>query len=176
MGIYAQNIKKDKLSTTQQITTLFLEDISEFGDQNESLYLQDEAIVIKIFLTTYYLETPNITIADYLSSLLERKIPNLNTITRAIYRSMEKNLTSYKNKRKNILSKSKKIIPKQEDLEYIFKNYKLDRTNMIVQYYICFHGVSLKMRLIDFLDLTTQENIPNLKFTDIEIIRQQNKK
>lgn len=176
MGIYAQNIKKDKLSTTQQITTLFLEDISEFGDQNESLYLQDEAVVIKIFLATYYLETPNITLEDYLSALLEKKIPNLNTITRAIYRSMEKNLTSYKNKRKNILSKSKKNIPKQEDLEYIFKNYKLDRTNMIVQYYICFHGVSLKMRLIDFLDLTTQENIPNLKLTDIEIIRQQNKK
>ena len=176
MAIYKQNTK-DKIGTTEQVTRLFLEDIKNFGINQHNLYLQDEAIVIKILLATYHMDDPDLTVGQYLTAVSEKKMPSIIAITRAIYRAMDSNLPKYKEARKLALESIQSLRPDVTKIELLVNQYNIDknRTDLIVQYYIENYAITRNSRVVDWLDLTAQTDVPSLVFIDLSIMRKLNK-
>jgi len=176
MAIYKQNLQ-DNIGTTEQITRILLDDITNFGNTENSLYRQDEAIIMKILLATYHMDNPNLTVGAYLEDVSNKRTPSIIAVTRAIYRSMSDNLPSYKNTRKEALKKTQIIRPDDARIKLIVEEYETDlnRTSLIVQYYISFHEITKNTRVVDWLDIVAKVNVPSLGFIDISIMRKQDK-
>ena len=176
MAIYKQNMQ-DNIGTTEQITRMFLTDIESFGDTENSLYRQDEAIIMKILLATYHMDNPDLTVGAYLEAVSNKKIPSIIAVTRAIYRSMSDNLPSYKESRKKNLEQIQQARPDNEKIKVTVEEYEnsLNRTDMIVQYYINFHDITKNTRVVEWLDTVAKLEVPSLGFIDLSIMRKQDK-
>jgi len=176
MAIYKQN-SQSNIGTTDQVTKILLDDVNNFGDTDMSLYKQDEAIIMKILLATYHMDNPDITVGAYLESVFQKHTPSIIAVTRAIYRSISDNLPSYKEKRKLALEIVQQVRPEKDKIEYIVDKYSLDlnRTSLIVQYYIDYHGITKNTRIVDWLDIAAKPEIPSLGFIDISIMRKEDK-
>jgi len=176
MAIYKQNAK-DTIGTTEQITRLLLEDIESFGETQNSLYLQDEAIIMKVLLATYHMDNPDLTVGAYLEAVENKNIPSIIAVTRAIYRSLNDNLPSYKESRKAYLQNIQVVRPEKEKIEKLVDKYTsvLNRTGLIVQYYIDNYNITKNTRLVDWLDIAAKSDIPSLGFVDISIMRKEDK-
>jgi len=176
MAIYKQNTQSN-IGTTDQVTQILLDDINNFGDTDISLYKQDEAIIMKILLATYHMDSPDVTVGAYLESVSKKNMPSIIAITRAIYRSMSDNLPSYKESRKLALQLVQQVRPEKDKVEYIVDKYSVNfnRTSLIVQYYIEYHGISKNTRVVDWLDIAAKQEIPSLGFIDISIMRKEDK-
>ena len=88
MAIYKQNREKSS-SIAEKIANMLYRDITNFGNDEQSIYRQNEEEIMLWYLAGHHGVTPETTVAEYEAMVENKKVPGLITLSTSIHKAFK---------------------------------------------------------------------------------------